>query len=308
MHVTQGIRMTAFWRAFWAISFGVLLLMPQTASAQDSPHYLGYKSLTAARLNPLGLVEALTLDYQYRLFKSDNPISKTNFAGVYLQPILSPAYARLGAGIAIQPLSIARIDVRYQYISFFGNFDFMQSFPQAEGADWSDTNLGELSDAETNYGTSGTQLQIGLLLQAKVGQIAVRNQLRVNQYDLDLRDGDTVWYDPLLDALMPGSGWAINDDFDVLYLAHPKFIAGVRYTITTAFYDEEPEDDDNNPIQRIGPLLSYTISQNPGEFVDTMSVFTLIQWHLSHPFRTGEDVSQAVPYFAFGLNVTGSLL
>ena len=39
-----------------------------------------------------------------------------------------------------------------------------------------------------------------------------------------------------------------------------------------------------------------------------MSVFSLIQWHITHPYRTGEDVNQAVPYFALGLSVTGSLL
>lgn len=275
-------------------------------AAVDSPHSVTYRNLVAIRLNPLGLVDALSVDYQYRLYKSDSPLFANNFLGVNVQPVLSPAYFRMGGGIVAQPLSILRLGANYEYINFFGNFDFLQSYP-TPAANWSDSAIEEAGEAGLNYSATGKQLTLSALLQMKVGPIAARSNLKLMRFDMDLREGDIVWYDPLLDYLLPANGWGFTNDADLLYITDFDLIAGLRYNVTGASYDEELEDP-NETTHRIGPLISYTFSSNPGEMVDSFGGFMLINWYLSHRFRTGEDVSQAVPYFAIGVTVTGNLL
>lgn len=277
----------------------------QTASV-DSPHSLTYRNLFAVRLNPLGLVDALSVDYQYRLYEHDSPLFANNYVGFHVQPILSPAYARMGAGIDIQPLSILRLGATYEYVGFFGNFDFVQSYP-VPAANWSDSSLEAGGEAGLNYATTGSQLTVHMLLQMKIGPIAARTNLKVMKFDMDLRDGDTVWYDPLLDYLLPGDGWGVTNDADLLYLTDFGLVAGLRYSTTSANYDSEAEDP-NDPTHRLGPLISYTFVSAPGEFVDSVGAFLVVNWYLKHRFRTGEDTSQALPYVAVGMTVTGDLL
>ena len=223
-----------------------------------------------------------------------------------VQPVLSPAYFRLGAGLVAQPLSILRLGVTYEYVNFFGNFNLLQSYP-TPAANWSDSAIEEAGEAELNYSTAGRQLTLSALLQMKVGPIAARSNFRMMRFDTDVRDGDVVWYDQLLDYLLPANGWGLTNDADLLYITDFDLIAGLRYNVTTAFYDEGSEDP-NEATHRIGPLISYTFSSDPGAVVDSLGGFMLINWYLSHRFRTGEDVSQAVPYFAIGMTVTGNLL
>lgn len=278
----------------------------EQTEANDSPHSVTYRNLIAIRLNPLGLVDALSVDYQYRLYKSESPLFANNFLGVNIQPVLSPAYFRLGGGIVAQPLSILRLGATYEYINFFGNFDFLQSYP-SPAANWSDSSIEEAGEAGLNYSASGKQLTLSALLQMKVGPIAARSNLKLMRFDMDLQGEDVVWYDPLLDYLLPANGWGYTNDADLLYITDFGLIAGLRYNVTSATYDDDAEDP-NEATHRLGPLFSYTFSSTPGETVDSIGGFLLINWYLSHRFRTGEDVSQAIPYFAVGMTITGNLL
>jgi len=273
-----------------------------SADAQAPPKQsLNYRNLTALRLNPLGLVNASALNYQYRLYESDHPLYQTNYAGVTLQPLLSPAYVRLGGGIELQPLSVLRVSAMYEQIKFFGNFNFLQSFPDASG-DWSDTAQEENGD--DGYAATGSQWTFGALLQAKVGSIAMRSNLRFMKFQMTLFDSHQTWYDPMLDALLPADGWGFTNDLDVIYVTNVGWIIGLRDTITTAWH----EGDDPNPIShRVGPLLSYQILTDPGKKVDSISAFFVVNWYLSHRYRTGEDVGQGIPYLAAGLTITGQL-
>lgn len=283
----------------------------EVASGQ-SPHTISYRSLFAARLNPLGLSEEFTASYRYRLYESDSPALEDNFIGVSVIPYFSPAYLMVGGAIEVQPLSILKLWARYDWANYFGTFEYFQSFDNAE-ADYSDSELERLSEEETNYSTTGTQLTLGALVQLKVGPVAVRNTFRAILSDFDTRDSEPVFYDPTYDVLAPNEGWLYTNDSDLLYLTDFGLIAGVRHTITWAHYDSQflsdaSDDDPNAPNHRLGPLLAYTFfeSDEPTAF-DKPTVLLIANWYLNHRFRTGEDVSQAMPYLVLGFAFGGNL-
>lgn len=284
-----------------ALLLCVCLTSQASAEEPQKRHSVNYRNLTALRLNPLGLVNASALNYQYTLYKSTNPLFQTNYAGLTFQPLLSPAYIRIGAGLELQPLSVLRLSAVYETIKFFGNFNFLQSYASTD-ANWSDSAQEERADLA--YDATGSQLSLGALLQAKVGNVAVRSNMKFMNFDMELNEGDIAWYDPMLDVLIPGNGWGYTNDLDVIYVSDMGLVVGLRDTVTTMWFDGE----DPNPIShRVGPLVSYQILTDPGKKVDSVSSFLVVNWYLSHRFRTGEDVNQLVPYVAVGLTVTGQL-
>lgn len=293
-------------RRFLTAVVGVLCTLSASAFA-ETPHNVVWSNTTAARLNPLGLVSATDVEYRYRLYESDSLALANNFVGVGAQPIISPAWFRGGPFISIQPASVANFKVGYEYVSYFGTFDQVLSYPDPS-AEYDDDTLEAQGEAGDNAATSGGVFYVSGLLQAKIGPVAVRNALRFSQFNVDLPAGDTVYYEQTWDILVPGDGWIFTNDADVLFLTDFGLVAGVRYNVTNAFYDlADGEENPNGPIHRLGPLISYGVYANPGGKVDSFSVFTLINWHLSHRYRAGQEVSQAVPYFALGIKTTGDL-
>ena len=278
--------------------------------SENAPHTISYRSLFAARLNPLGLSEEFTLSYRYRLYESDSLALEDNFVGVSVIPYFSPAYMMVGGAVEVQPLSILKLWARYDWANYFGTFEYFQSFDNAQ-ADYSDSELERLADAETNYSTTGTQLTLGGLIQLKVGPVAVRNTFRAILSDFDTRDSEPVFFDPTQDVLAPNNGWLYTNDSDLLYLTDFGLIAGVRHTISWAHYDSEllgDSDDPNSPNHRLGPLLAYTFfERDDGASFDKPTVLLIANWYLNHRFRTGQDVSQAIPYLVLGFAFGGNL-
>ena len=301
-----------------ALSVVVLLSGATPARAQDQPppEQLRYKLLTVARVNPLGLITVLDGSYRWRLYGSSNPIFKDNFVGIGGQTVLTPAFFRVGPMLELQPLSILYLQTTFEAIDFFGSFDFFQSFGFATD-DFSDTALDNLASSDdpdvTNYSTSGTQFSVTGILRFKLGPIAARDTFRAGRPDFDLRDGDQLYYDPLWDLLIPDEGWYINNDVDLLYITDFGLKVGARWTMATAFYDEDrhfPEGveptDPNNPTHRVGPFVTYTFDSKSRYFQDPTLIF-IANWWVQHRFRTGEDVTTAFPYVILGLTFTGDL-
>ena len=144
-----------------------------------------------------------------------------------------------------------------------------------------------------------------MALRAKVGPVVLRSRLTAMMTDMDLRSGDTTWYDPFFDVLSEDGGWTLVNDADLLLmLLDEMLIVGVRHNTTQALHDESGFD----AIQRIGPLAAYRFYDEPGSRVNRPTIFMLVNWYLAHPFRTGQDTSQAIPYVALGFALSGDLL
>lgn len=267
-------------------------------SALPPKHSLAYTSLLVARLNPLGLEERFLLEYRYRLYDSSSLLKDGSYISAGIQPIVSPAMARVSASVFVQPLAVLRFHFAYGLLAHFGTFQFMQSYdtPTAEHftAEYRATD-------QNRYASLGGQGQIGILLQAKVKSIAVRNNLNFYRTDIDLKDStgyfgnDKVFYYIRDDIMLAAHGWHLTNDTDVLYLGKKGLTAGIRTSVVKAFYpddvflDGESTDDPNGPTVRMGPLVAYTFYDKPEKKkrFNKPTLLVMSQWWLKHRYRTG---------------------
>lgn len=307
-----------------SILIALILLQTSAAFAQVDPqpaHSVAYQSITAVRINPLGLVNFTRVSYRFRLFESESDILKQNYVGIGATGGISPAWGRIGILAEVQPLTILRLYAQYEFIGNFGTFDLFASFPSAN-ADFSDSTIGSRAenDATAAYTTTGSLLTLGATLQLKVGPIAVRSLFRAARTNYTTRAGDVVYYDQIYDMLMPDDGWMVVNDLDVFAILNPgttQLAAGVRWSYSHSFYNEShftgPADqaaaaDVNNDIHRLGPIVAWQIKNNPGARFDRPTLILLAQWHLRHRWRAGADVSQALPYIGLAFRFQGDLL
>src|SRR5690606_19363171 len=155
-----------------------------------------------------------------------------NFVGIGVIPTLSPAFARIGPIIELQPASVLQLWASYEVFRYFGTFGFLQSFASPP-ADFSDSEIQRRRDPPAGepappYAATGPQLNLGATGQIKIGHIAIRNLFRAMRPDYDARAGDRVVYDILFDVLVPNGGWFVNNDLDALWVTDFGLAAGAR--------------------------------------------------------------------------------
>jgi len=280
---------------------------------------LFYRSTVALRYNPLGLFSDNRVALRRRLFESSSPFFHNNFASIALFPSLSPAFSRLALGAELQPASFLTLWGNAELTAFFGTFNLLQSFPSAR-SEYSDSVVSRLGDLPAGdrlapYPTMGGQINLGADLQFRVGPVVARNQLRFVRAEMQLRDGDVTYYEQLWDLLVPNRGWYMNDDADLLFVTDFGLTAGIRFNVAHAFYGQEHlqpgnalADIVNGPQARVGPLVAYTFWDDEGALFDRPTILVVTNWWVSHRYRTGADVSQAVPMVALAFQMQGDLL
>lgn len=276
-----------------------------------------YNNITAARFNPLGLVDFFDVTLRLRLFESESDIAKQNFVGLGVAGGFSPAWARVGAIAIVQPLTVLQLYARYLFVGYFSSFNLFSSFDSAD-TDFSDTSVENRAEdpATPNYATYGAEFAAGARVQLKVGPIAMRNNFRAVFASMNMeRANDVVFYDQIYDMLVPNDGWMVINDLDLLYVSDFGLVVAARWTYSHAFYNDghfaggvTPGIVPNNDVHRVGPLIAYIFDDNPGGMIDKPTVLLLAQWHLVHRWRTGADVSTAVPYIGLGFKFEGDLM
>lgn len=302
-------------RSFAALclSLALALGVATPARAEASGLELVYSNLTALRVNPLGVQNAFELSLRHGLYDpGDSEVLANNYVGLIVAPTLTPGHARLGVALDVRPLNILKVEARLEYLNWFGNFDLTQSYPDV-GADFSDTAIEAAGDAGLNYATDGWQFTLDAEVRAKLGPVIIRSRAKLAYVDMALRGGDRVYYDQYYDLLEPGTGWFLLNDADVLLSLGEHWIVGLRDSIATAFYPDSAypgttRSTTSVPTHRLGPLIAYRFSDEPGAAFNQPTVLLIVNWYLSHRYRTGADVSQAIPYVVLGFAFNGSLL
>ncbi|MBL8600475.1 MAG: hypothetical protein JNK72_00980 [Myxococcales bacterium] len=326
-----------------ACGLGVSAMAPREAQAQDRfntrqgrvTNGLFYRSTVALRLNPLGLFGEVRAGYRRRLFDTPGAsiLLKNTYIAAGVSMVASPAFARPGVFVEFQPLAILQFQAVFERVWWFGNFQFFQSWPtvvgprqsngQADGPNsYSDNQLNlnrdaPDSDPRSNYSTTGYNLTLGGLLQAKVGDLAIRSNFRGVRYFMDTRTSpgqsqpDRVSYDPFYDTLVPAHGWLFLNDTDLIYQMSDLGVnIGARLSTVIPLYDGvdyaagEAQENDNTTM-RLGPIVSYTFREQRHRAFNAPTVFVLTQWWLRHPYRTGLETSQGVPMFVAGFSFRG---
>lgn len=280
-------------------------------------------NLLAFRYNPLGLEDQLRIGLQRRLYKSGDPTLRDNFffGGAY--PKVNPAFIKLGPSLEIQPLSIFNLRLGAEFVGFYSTFGFLQSF-RSPTDDYSDTSLKLGKEAKRNYASYGAHAMIEPLLQLRFGPIAFRDKLAIEFWRMKVNSGDTVWYDITLDTLISSRGWVVANDLDVLYLHDfnewtgtfrgARLTVGARYTRVLPIYadrDFQPGDQRalaDNGHHRVGPLVAFTFFDRGFTSFNKPTALVIANWYVDHRFRTGRDVSAAIPYLVVAFAFQSDLL
>jgi len=279
-------------------------MVPTPEEKPDDPLVtLDYDNLLAIRVNPLGLQNYFNLFMKARLFRSDNPVLQGAHFSVGPTVVASPAFAKVGAFMQFAPVAMLELRGTYRYQYFFGTFD--QIIPEdSPYADWSDSARRDKGDEAMSMG--GHQVALQARVQAKVSAFAIRNTTRFVYNDMPLPDGAVAYYDQTPDILVPNKGWIGVNDLDMFGL-YKAFKFGGRYTWTASFFGGDDGHADN-VIHRLGPMITWTFFDKPGSSWNQPTLVLLSQWHIRHPNRAGQDVSQAIPYLALAFTFKGTLI
>jgi len=287
-----------------ALSFTVTPARADEVPLPELPaHRITYESLTGIRANPIGVEEQFNLSYKLRLYSADSLALRENYFAVGISPTLSPAVSRFGGHVEIRPLTILSLSAGVYQVGYLGSFGTLASFPSAK-SNYSDTALAAIKDKGDNHPTHGFEVVGRALGLAKVGPIALRTDTLLYYTNLTLPTGDEDYYYPRIDLLMPNGGLAITTDLDIAWLSDFGLVLGGRYSVTDAFIDDAY---DAGPEMRLGPVAAYTFFDHPGASFNKPTVVAMLQWWLAHPYRTGEDVSQGIPYGAIAFRFEGEL-
>jgi hypothetical protein len=297
---------------------GSALAAPPSARPADPPppeipdFRIAIASLLAVRYNPLGLEEQLRIGLQKRLYNNEKLAMRDNFVFFGLSTKLSPAFIKVGPSLDIQPMAMLNLRFTAEVMGWFGSFGYLQSFGSPQD-NYSDSTITRLKDAGSNYVAAGAHFTIEPLVQAKFGPIVLRNRLSVEYWRMSVRAGDTVFYDPTLDTLIPANGWLINDDIDLLYVSKKRFVVGIRYSVVMPIYSAtdfragEVQEHDNGH-HRLGPLLAYTFFDRGYTRFNKPSLILILNWYADHRWRNGADVHPGIPYLVLAFAFTSDLI
>lgn len=282
--------------------------------AATAPDRIVYQNLVAGRGMPAGLVDRFQIGYRRQLVQKYTPLWQDSQASAKFDTTVTPAYATAGAVAEVQPLTVFRVAARYQWIGYFGTFGNVLSYPSPLD-EYDPARRKAATDAGDNYVTSGHLVDVATLLQAKAGPVIVRSELVWRYLALDLRNGDRVYFDQYLDVVVPNRGSTLLLDTDVLGELGQHLLVGARYSLVAPLYrdrhyrPDEPLDNPNGPISRLGPAALYRIFDRPGSRFDAPSIVLITQWHLRHRYRVGSAavMHPAVPTVIAGLLFKGTL-
>jgi hypothetical protein len=272
-----------------------LWVLPALARADERSGGLVASSLTVVRTNSFGIAEDLRLGYRLDLGELDS-----TFLLPYAQAAISPANAQFGVGLTLGIIRGLSLTVAYApRFNFAGRYGF-QSFGSPRD-DYRDQVLANRADADLTYTAWQHRFVLELEAGVPLGPLVLHDVARVVKHSATLRQGDTVFYDFQLDVLVAAHGWTLENATELLWLPDGRWVLGVRNTLVQAWYPDgayrpgEPRDNPNAPMLRLGPMASYTFHRRGSGFFDAPTVFVDVGWWLRHRYRTGEDVSGAIP-------------
>jgi hypothetical protein len=261
-----------------------------------------YSSFTAIRVNPLGLVERVRFSYRHRLFANDGALFKGAWVDLGAELTVAPTFVSGGPRLEVRPLSILAFSATLEGMGYFGALGAVMPIASTSSSHWEDTLEARAGE---NYAARGTRLTLAGTLQGKAGPVILINTVTGLRVDLNLRPGDTLSYDATQDLVLPDGGWAVINDLDLGALVS-KAAIGVRYTYADALHGTGGPGD--QPTHRVGPLFAWTFHDRPaGARFNRPTLLTLVQWHVSHPYRAGQERNAGIPLVALALQFDGDL-
>jgi len=182
------------------------------------------------RINPEGAADTMELHYQYNYSDSNSILFKNNNIGFGISETISPATNAIGAFVEIEPIAVFRLRVQYEYLSYFGAFTALMSFP-SKNSDYSDSVLDDMQDDELAHWAVGTHFFIQPTFQIQIKRFIAMNTASFEWFDVD-REG--YFYEPTNDTLMKTEDYFFLNNAVVGYELWKKddntrMIFGVRH-------------------------------------------------------------------------------
>ncbi|MBK7826471.1 hypothetical protein [Nannocystis sp.] len=289
---------------------------PQPApAAEPAPrHRLIYSNTLVVRVNPLGLEDRFALMYRRRLSARTGKLWDDTYFGIGITPTFAPTITRVGPTVMLVPLAILQLRASYYFVGNYGGQSFKPHPFDSPTDDYGPATIKARADAKQGINTYGGQAELSALFQVKFGPIALIDEVIFFRNMIKLPPGQDVYYDIRHDILAPNQGWFLSNDSSLVYVnTKLRLNAGVRATYYHVFYPDaayEPGDvksNSNNDHARIGPLISYAFKDRPERRFTKPTLFFAAQWWVKHRYRTGQEVSQALPMFILGFSFTGEL-
>lgn len=266
---------------------------------------LAIDNVLVGRVNPLALADLVRIGLAAPLYRRAEPVLRDNFLFFGASPRFTASSLRVGPELDVQPLSILSLRLSAELVHFWGIFDSIQSFATPT-ADWSDSAISRGGDAGLNYPTDGVHVVFEPTLQLRWRMLALRDHAAVEYWNLRLRRGDGYFYEAGADTLVPNGGMVVSNDLDVAWVTRWHFAIAARYTIVVPLYTSQPSG--LNRQQRLGPAIAYTFLDRRFTRFHSVTLFGVAAWYLEHRFRTGADVSVAVPYLLGGVSFTSDII
>jgi len=280
-------------------------------------HRLVYSNLLVLRVNPLGAEDRFTLGYNLRLYNNPKPLFRDAYFGVGFSPTFSPSITRIGGNIDFAPLTILRLRGAYYLATWYGSDRFKAHPYSSPTEEYGPKKL----KGEPGANVLGGQAELSALFQVRVKMIAIRNEVTFYNNNIRLPTGSDVFYDLRHDVVVPAKGWFLTNDTDLLYMTKFGLNAGVRNSLVHVFYPstvygpgEDASVNPNTPMDRLGPVLTYTFFDRPEKRFNKPTLVFAAQWWLKHRYRgqgapdMADQIHQGIPLVLLGFSFTGELV
>lgn len=181
----------------------LLLLVSSTAFADDNAadktpgDGLHVNASLGVRAVPLGLQLGLDAGYRMELTDSESLLLKGTYVEAGASTVTSPSHFWGGAYIEALPLTVLKLRLTAQSLSYVGTFGYLHLPSDPSQSDWSLDAL----DKPISSGTPahGYLLDAEATLQAKVGNFVAMVPARYSIIDMDV---DRPYYDTSFDFLL----------------------------------------------------------------------------------------------------------
>ncbi|HVO29323.1 MAG TPA: hypothetical protein VMV18_01245 [bacterium] len=261
--------------------------------------------MAAGALNPRGVETSWMFGARRGLWRSDSVLLGNTYAIAGLAPALNPSSSRVGPAFEIQPLACFRLSGNAELVQYFATFGNLQGFssPLADASD-----AARARTANSAQAARAMHASLEPLLQAKAGVIAVRAHAKAEYWDASLRRGDTVFYAPNLDMLVPNRGFVLSEGAEMLLLPRDGLVLGARVAETHALFrrsDYRPGEAiaDPNRQAQAGLLAAWSPARAAARrFPGKPTFFALGGWYLEHRYRASTAAARATPNVVAGVS------
>jgi hypothetical protein len=212
--------------------------------------------------------------------------------------------------VTIKPIGFFALTGGYYYNLWYGALGSLRSYSSLADNYFLPDNF---EDSGEDYSSSGHEATIGARLTFVIGPFVFADSADFFWTKMALKDGHTMYYQPLFDIVVENGGWFLSNDADVGFITPFGLTAAVRTSLVHAFYSDGLTESSaaaagmTTPTVRLGPLLTYTFFDEPPRRFNKPTLVLMTSWWIRNRFRTGEEVGQGVPYVFFAFKFEGDL-